>query len=308
MLPENQLGTNTHNRRKFIRNGSIMLGAAAFMQIPGVSFAKGILNNQDQYTVQQIIDLIIKEAKLSPFKNTVDNIKFGSADQAVTGIVSTMFPTIEVIEKAIALKANFIIAHEPTFYSATDNLAQQETNAMIKKKQAFLKENGIVIWRFHDYSHFMQPDMITLGVKKKMGWEPYQQKGAPLINIPAITLKELTHQFKKNLSIQHFRVIGDLQQTCSSIALLPGAWGAQAHINAIEKNNPDVLVVGEMVEWETAEYIRDSRKMGAKTALIILGHSVSEEPGMELFVEWLTPKLPSIPITHIASGDPFLWI
>ncbi len=89
---------------------------------------------------------------------------------------------------------------------------------------------------------------------------------------------------------------------------MPGAWGEQAHINAIEKNSPDVLIIGELVEWETAEYVRDARKMGSKTALIILGHSVSEEPGMELFVEWLTPKVPGLPITHIASGDPFLWI
>ncbi len=308
MLPENKMGKDAHTRRKFIQNSSMMLGAAALLHLPNFSFANGIIKSTDQYTVQNIIDLIIKEAKLSPFKNTVDNIKFGSADQIVTGIVSTMFPTIEVVEKAVALNANFIIAHEPTFYSATDNLAQQETNAMIQKKLAFLKEKGVVIWRFHDYSHFMQPDMITLGVKKKMGWEPYQKKGEPLLNIPAISLKQLTHQLKKNLSIQHLRTIGDLQQTCSSIALLPGAWGVQAHISTIEKNNPDVLIVGEMVEWETAEYIRDARKMGAKTALIILGHAVSEEPGMELFVEWLSPKLPGLPITHITTGDPFIWI
>lgn len=308
MLPENKMGKDTNNRRKFIRNGSLMLGGAALMHIPAVSLAKGILNNQEQYTVQNIIDLIIKEAKLAPFKDTVDTIKFGSADQIVTGIVSTMFPTVAVIEKAVSLKANLIIAHEPTFYSATDNMAKQETNAMIQKKQVLLKEHGIVIWRFHDYSHFMQPDMITLGVKKKMGWEPYQKKGDQLINIPTTTLKQLIHQLKKNLSIQHLRAIGDLQQSCSSIALLPGAWGVQAHINTIEKNNPDVLIIGELVEWETAEYIRDARTMGSKTALIVLGHSVSEEPGMELFVDWLSPKLPGMPITHIASGDPFLWI
>lgn len=308
MLPENQLEKNAQDRRKFIRNTSMMLGTAALMHVPGVSFAKEFITNQEQYTVQQIIDLIIKEAKLSVFKNTVDTIKYGSADQIVTGIVSTMFPTVAVIEKAVELKANFIIAHEPTFYSATDNMAQQETNAMIQKKKALLKEHGIVIWRFHDYSHFMQPDMISLGVKKKMGWEPYQKKGDPLINIPVTSLKQLIHQLKKNLDIQHLRAIGDLQQSCSSIALLPGAWGVQAHINTIEKNNPDVLVIGELVEWETAEYIRDARKMGAKTALIILGHSVSEEPGMELFVEWVSPKLPGLTITHIPSGDPFLWI
>lgn len=308
MLPENQMGKDTHNRRKFIRNGSMVLGGAALLQIPGVSLANGILNNQEQYTVQNIIDLIVKEAKLTPFKDTVDTIKFGSAEQIVTGIVSTMFPTVAVIEKAVSLKANLIIAHEPTFYSATDNMVKQETNAMIQKKQGLLKEHGIVIWRFHDYSHFMQPDMITLGVKKKMGWEPYQKKGDQLINIPSTTLKQLIHQLKKNLSIQHLRAIGDLQQSCSSIALLPGAWGVQAHINSIEKNNPDVLVIGELVEWETAEYIRDARTMGSKTALIVLGHSVSEEPGMELFVDWLKPKLPAMPIIHIASRDPFLWI
>jgi putative NIF3 family GTP cyclohydrolase 1 type 2 len=308
MLPENQMGNDAQNRRKFIRNSSIMLGAAAFVQIPGVSLAKDYLPNQDQYTVQQIMDLIIKEAKLTVFKNTVDTIKVGSADQIVTGIVSTMFPTVAIIEEAVKLNANLIIAHEPTFYSAIDNLEKQETNAMIQKKLALLKEKGIVVWRFHDYSHFMQPDMISLGVKKKMGWESYQKKGEPLLNIPAISLKQLIHQLKKNLSIQHLRAIGDLQQTCSSIALLPGAWGVQAHISTIEKNNPDVLIVGEMVEWETAEYIRDARKMGSKTALLILGHSVSEEPGMELFVEWLKPKLPGMPITHIATGDPFLWI
>ncbi len=308
MLPENQMGNDAHNRRKFIRNGSMMLGAAAFAQFPGVSLAQKFMPNQGQYTVQQIIDLIIKEAKLTVFKNTVDTIKVGSADQIVTGIISTMFPTVAIIEEAVKLNANLIIAHEPTFYSATDNLEKQETNAMIQKKLALLKEKGIVVWRFHDYSHFMQPDMISLGVKKKMGWEPYQKKGEPLINIPAVSLKQLINQLKKNLSIQHLRAIGDLQQNCSSIALLPGAWGVQAHISTIEKNNPDVLIVGEMVEWETAEYIRDARKMGAKTALIILGHSVSEEPGMELFVEWLKPKIPGMPITHIATGDPFLWI
>jgi putative NIF3 family GTP cyclohydrolase 1 type 2 len=308
MLPFNFLESNAQNRRNFIRNTSIILGGTALLNFPGFSFAQNTVHHFENYTVQNIIDLIIKEAKLSVFKETVDNIKYGSPDQIVTGIVSTMFPTIAVIEEAIQLKANFIIAHEPTFYSATDNLAKQEMNAMIQKKKAFLEKNGIVIWRFHDYSHFMQPDMISLGIKKKMGWEPYQKKGDPLIQIPSITLEQLIGQLKSNLSIQHLRAMGDLQQNCSSIALLPGAWGEQAHINMIEKNNPDVLVIGELVEWETAEYIRDARKMGSKTSLIVLGHSVSEEPGMELFVEWFKAKLPHMPIHHIPSGDPFLWI
>jgi putative NIF3 family GTP cyclohydrolase 1 type 2 len=58
----------------------------------------------------------LKEVPGAPFEQTVDTLKSGNRDIIVTGVVATMFATIEVIRKAIAMKANFIIAHEPTFY------------------------------------------------------------------------------------------------------------------------------------------------------------------------------------------------
>ncbi len=53
------------------------------------------------------------------------------------------------------------------------------------------------------------------------------------------------------------RVIGDDKQLCRRIALIPGAAGGQTHLKTVEESNPDVLVVGEVHEWETAEYVRD---------------------------------------------------
>jgi hypothetical protein len=38
---------------------------------------------------------------------------------------------------------------------------------------------------------------------------------------------------------------------------------------------------------------------------LVLGHIVSEEPGLEWTVQWLQPQLPGIKITHIPSGDAF---
>ena len=99
-----------------------------------------------------------------------------------------------------------------------------------------------------------------------------------------------------------------MEQSCERIAISPGAAGGQRQISLLEKEKPDVLIVGEVHEWETAEYIRDARLLGSKTSLIILGHSVSEEPGMQFLVEWLQPKIPGMKITHIASGDPFTWV
>ena len=79
-------------------------------------------------------------------------------------------------------------------------------------------------------------------------------------------------------------------------------------ITTVESDQPDVLIVGEVSEWETAEYIRDRQALGAKTSLLILGHAVSEEPGMEYFVDWLQPKLGGVQVSHVPSRDPFTWI
>ena len=89
---------------------------------------------------------------------------------------------------------------------------------------------------------------------------------------------------------------------------MPGASGGESHVAVVEKERPDVLVVGELREWETAEYIRDTQSLGEKTSLIVLGHSVSEEPGLQWLQEWLQPKVEGIKVKHLISGNPFTWI
>jgi len=294
-------------RRAFIVTTLKAAGAAAFMNIPFSSFAK---NNpvKKEYTVQDVIDIILKEIPGAPFKQTVDTLKSGSASNKVTGIVTTMFATIDVINAAAKLNANFIIAHEPTFYNHTDDINYVPNNAVVKRKQDLLKQHNITVWRFHDYWHSYVPDGIFHGVLKNTGWLKYYEPGKEIIKIPSISLKNLAEHLKSTLKIEHVRMIGKMDQSCERIALLPGAAGGQSQISVVEKEKPDVLVVGELSEWETGEYIRDSLALGGKTSLIVLGHSVSEEPGMEWLVEWLKPKTPEINIVHIASGNPFVWI
>ena len=72
-------------------------------------------------TVTQVIDRILAGIPGGKLSDTVDTLKSGSGDTVVTGIVTTMFCTVRVIESAAKIKANFIIAHEPTFYNHQDN-------------------------------------------------------------------------------------------------------------------------------------------------------------------------------------------
>lgn len=259
-------------------------------------------------TVQEIIRLILKEGELAVKKVTVDTLKSGKPDQVVTGIVTTMFPTISVIEEAVKRNANFIIAHEPTFYNHLDNPEWVPNNAVVKQKQQLLEKHNIAVWRFHDYCHSLSPDAISYGVVKKLNWLPYFKTGQNILTLPAQSLRQLVQHLKSSLGIERVRIIGHPEQSYQRIALLPGAWGGQRHVSVAETEKPDVLIVGEVSEWETAEYIRDARAFGSKMALIVLGHAQSEEPGMEWFVDWLQPKLPDLKVTHIPSGNPFVWL
>ena len=295
--------TPNPNRRRFLGQAALSAGAFTFLT-PEMLFGAA----PKAYTVQQIIDLILKEGNLKPIPDTVDTIKSGSADQTVTGIVTTMFATATVIEQAAKLKANFIIAHEPTFYNHRDDPDWVKGNDVVKKKQALLEKHKITVWRFHDYCHSLKPDAIRYGVVKKAGWTQYYKNETPALTIPATTLGDLVKHLKTKLGIQKLRVVGDLSQPCSKLAIMPGAAGGQRQVSAAVAENPDVLIVGETPEWEGVEYARDGRLLGSKMALIVLGHAVSEEPGMEYFVEWLQPKITGLKVTHVASGDPFQWI
>jgi len=293
-------------RREFLASAAATVGLS---MLPKVS--SGMVNDthavQSKLTVQQVIDMILKEIPGAPFKTTVDTIKAGDGGQQVNGIVTTMFTTVDVVRRTAALGANFIIAHEPTFYNHLDDTSWLESDPVFQFKRDLLKKNGIAVWRFHDYWHTHKPDGVLMGVIEKFGWKKYYDPGNPqMIVHPGITLGDVVSTGKKGLGIRQVRMIGDPKQICKRIALLPGAAGGTAQIKLLQREKPDVLIVGEVHEWETAEYVRDAQAMGTPMSLIVLGHSESEEPGMEWLVPWLQPKVGAIKVTNVPSHNPFM--
>jgi putative NIF3 family GTP cyclohydrolase 1 type 2 len=296
------MGKQLYKRRDFIGN-VVKAGAAGVMASPMLSH----FTLMENLTVSQVIDRIIAEVPGGKLTETVDTLKSGSGDQVVTGIVTTMFATVKVIQAAAKMKANFIIAHEPTFYNHTDDPNWVENNITVKEKKELLDKYQITVWRFHDYWHRMKPDGILQGFLLKTDWLNYNPKAENVFQVPAQPLIEIVRHIKDSLKIPRIRYIGDETANCSIIALMPGAGGGQRQVKMMIDNKADLLIVGESPEWETPEYIRDSRALGKSVSLIILGHAYSEEPGMEYLVQWLQPKLHGIKITHIAPEATFTW-
>jgi putative NIF3 family GTP cyclohydrolase 1 type 2 len=302
---------NTFNgRRKFLTNVTKLTGAAAIMATPTVSFAEVFGLPASAYTVKQVIDIILKEIPGAPFATTVDQLRSGSMEQQVSGIVTTMFPTIEVIEKTAKAGANFIIAHETPFYNNQDETDWLQQDDVYRYKVELLNKHKIAIWRFHDYWHAHKPDGIAMGNLMKLGWERYYDGSSPkIVTLPKpMSLKSIVALTKEKLGIAQVRVVGNLNQLCSTIYLAFGYMDSKKQIAAIEQYKPDLILSGETREWETVERVRDGLAIGQKTSLLVLSHSVSEEAGMEYAAKWLQPKLSGVKITHIASGSPFTFL
>jgi putative NIF3 family GTP cyclohydrolase 1 type 2 len=293
------------SRRKFIHNASAMAGAGVLLSSPIISNAANLLKPvAGSITVKQIMDLFIKDVPGGALASTVDTLKSGNGDIKVTGILTTMFATIDMIHKAIDLGANFIIAHEPTFYNHADITEWLKDSDVYQYKADLLKQHNIAVWRNHDYIHRLVPDGVTAGVLAQLEWQKYADATIPnILTLPATTVKYVVSHAKAKLNIERVRFVGDPEQPCSKVLFMPGAAGGQRQIEAVIKVKPDVLMCGEISEWETAEYFRDSRAKGDKISLVVLGHIASEEPGSEFMLNWLKEKVPGIKATHISCGN-----
>lgn len=287
------------NRREFLLKSSALIGAGMLVNpFSGFSFSK-----EKSWTVGEIMDAFIAQVPNAPFSQTVDTIKIGSRETVVTGVVTTMFTTMEIIKKAIALKANLIIPHEPTFFSGQDETDYLQNDPVFRAKYDLMAEHEITLWRNHDYVHRMNDDGVRIGVVSDLGWNAYYQPKSPILNIPRTSLRELIHHIKGKLGVPAMRYVGDLNQTCSKVLLLPGAVGGRRQIESIMKEKPDVLVCGESNEWETPEYVRAANEIGMKLSMIEIGHSASEEGGSEFVKNWLNENMPGLPVHHIPSGN-----
>lgn len=259
-------------------------------------------------TARQVTERIQQNIGVPWAEQTVDTFKDGDPDTPVTGIAVTMMATLDVLQRAAAAGANLVITHEPTFYDHLDRLAPLEraNDQVTAAKRAFIREHKLVVWRMHDHWHRRHPDGIEMGVIRALGWEQLRRPESEfLFTIPATTLGDLAAVVRDRLGARALRVVGDPALRVSKVALAPGFAGFDAHRQALERDDVEVLIIGEAHEWETVEYVTDAIAARRRKALIVVGHIPSEQAGMEDFARWLGTYVNEVPIRFIATADPF---
>jgi putative NIF3 family GTP cyclohydrolase 1 type 2 len=267
----------------------------------------GVINGQNSLsTAEQVIATILKKTGNNPLPNTVDVFKEGDPQTPVTGIITCMFATMEVLKQAVDKKCNLIIVHEPLYYNHLDETKTLQNDPVFLEKKHFINEHKLVIWRFHDNIHMMRPDGIETGMILKLGWKDYVVKGTTnQFVLPEMTLQDLLKNLKQVFPKNAFYVVGNPEMKLTKVRYAAGAPGSARHISLLEDKNVDVVVAGEAQQWETYEYMRDAVDQGRKKAIIFLGHINSEEAGMDYCATWLKGFITNIPVYFVECGPSF---
>lgn len=257
-----------------------------------------------------------KHIKLPSEMKTCDGVIYGDTQQECTGILLTCCPSAAIIQSAIKLGCNLIFCHEPTFYHGWDENEWLKENKIYEAKKALLDQYGIVIYRDHDRVHQEHPDMVFSGIVRKLGWEKYAASEnffpSSKYVIPETTLRELAMYLGDKMQIDGIRIMGDPDMKVKTVGLMAHFFGNEGDcdsISDIEKNDYDVIIPGEIVDWTIGEYIQDSNALGRKRGMLNVGHFNLEEPGMEMMEGWLRETLEDqVPVTFVQSGNQYGWI
>ena len=192
-------------------------------------------------------------------------------------------------------------------YNHLDNKQSFQNDAVFLEKQRYINDHKLVIWRFHDYIHRIQPDGILSGMVAKLGWKEYVVDGhLNQFTFPPRPLRELLRNLKETFPKNSFYVVGNPEMKVTNVRLAPGASGSSYHIHLLEDSNVDVVIAGESPQWETYEYARDAVSQGRSKAVIFLGHIPSEESGMNFCAEWLKGFIKDVPI-YFVECNPSYW-
>ncbi|TGY92605.1 hypothetical protein E5329_19310 [Petralouisia muris] len=269
--------------------------------------------------IQEVIDGIIEKTgvQLSP-EQTCDHVMCGDPNREVTKIVTTFMATVEVIKKAIKIGANFIITHEPTWYTGHDTTGWLENDEVYAAKRKLIEDHQITIWRFHDHMHMsVDEDGIYRGFERKMDWKkyriPYQgneQEFGGSYEIPETTLENLSKEFREKIGIEVIQFVGNRDVTVRRVGVYVGGGSLGLGIEErpmqhMRELDIDVAVCGDITEWTLSAYINDAKALGMNKAMLVLGHERSEEMGMEYLGEWLKDITGEIEIIFIDAKEPF---
>ena len=255
---------------------------------------------------------------------TRDKVLYGNTDKECTGIVTTIYASPDVIEKAHQLGANLIIAHEALLWNHGDHrewLEESQNKTYLAKKK-LMDDYGITVWRFHDYIHSGIPyeggyiDGIFYGLAKETGWDSAVVRenlgSAVYFECEETTPRKVGELIKEKWNLTGLKCIGNMDAKVTKIMVcghVMEGGDSNSLIRKVDENDINLLIPLELIDFTLTEYVKDSAQLGFNRAIIAPGHFNVEEPGMRYMEKWLPGLLSDdLKVTFVQAGDMYTFL
>ena len=220
-----------------------------------------------------------------------------------------------MIKKTAEFGYNLIITHEPTFYSHFDSKEPVGNYKVFREKMDLIESHGIAIWRDHDHLHAHKPDGIFYGVMKELGWAPYLVGDGDRprsFKFPRTTVRKLALEIKEKMGLNMVRMIGNPDDEVETLAfgghVFPGE-NENRQFDIFEKEDIDVMIPGELIDWTVASYVRDAYQLGHHKAILAIGHYNGENLGMKYAPVWISEVIKNaVPVVFVEAGDMYRYV
>ena len=293
-----------------------------FAQIAGtVAVARLPVHGANPLTAQAVAQRLQSTLGGEWPANGRDGFKAGDPNTPIKGIATTAMATMDVLKQASKAGANLIVTYEPTFFGRQEGPpaataggtsgrgpgrgagAVAADDPVYKAKKEFIEKNGLVVFRLHDHWRSRKESDMTTGLAEALGWRKYRIKPDDVVyEIPAATAENIVALIRNKLSLRGgLRAVGDRKALVRRVMLYPGVMTPATMWQRYSET--DLMVTGEVREWENTTYAADMYSAGEKRALVTIGRVASEEPGMRACAEWLKTMVKEVPARWITAGD-----
>jgi GTP cyclohydrolase I len=207
----------------------------------------------DVLTVKHIIDSIERLApKILAYEYDNVGLLIGNKDTVVTGIVTGLELTEELILEAIQLNCNVIVVHHPLIFKPIASI--QVGNPQADKIIALIKNNLSLLVAHTNLD--MASNGLNDYVLKKLDIEPAESHSANIRigSVESQRLVDLIHKVKNTLNLEYIHYCGDENRFVSRIGLCTGS-GMSFYQEALHEGI-DVYITGDL-KYHDATYSVD---------------------------------------------------
>ncbi|MBQ4522784.1 MAG: Nif3-like dinuclear metal center hexameric protein [Lachnospiraceae bacterium] len=236
-------------------------------------------------------DVIRELEKLSPREYAMewDNVGLlvGKEESEVKKILLALDPTLEVIQKAVEVKADMLITHHPLLFSPIKSITPKNA---IGQKLFLLMEHGISCYAMHTNFDVLggMADLAgnKLGLNRQEPLEETAVLDGNSVGIgkvgelpEEVSIKVLAEKIKDIFSLDKVMVYGNVEQKVKRVAISPGS--GKSMIKEARKKAAEVLITGDIGHHEGIDAVE------MNVAVIDATHYGLEKMFMNFLEEYL---------------------